>query len=82
MNEKIKTIEVTRLNNASKYRSRGRIISANGIAPCLNAGGGGNIDPKIIILYDRVRENIPNAARRQDTDCGGGYLLMPFLPIV
>lgn len=58
MNENVRIIEIARVNSATKFRSRGRIYSINGIAPCLNAVGGGNIEPKIIVRDDRVQRSI------------------------
>lgn len=33
---------------------RGRVYAVDGIAPCLNCCGGGNLEPKILLTYDKV----------------------------
>lgn len=52
MNEKVTCIQIGMLND-EKYskmieQSR-RVYSPEGIAPCLNTCGGGNLEPKVVV---------------------------------
>ena len=36
---------------------RNRVYDTNGISPCLNCCGGGNLEPLIVEIYDKIQDN-------------------------
>ena len=48
-----KVIQITNLYPTSRYNNpdRGRIYSAKGISPCLHTCGGGNLEPKFLVIW-------------------------------
>lgn len=56
--ENVRVIQVGNIvddtNIGFKNPQRGRIYSPEGIAPCLNTCGGGNLEPKIVV-YEEIQ---------------------------
>ena len=50
------------VGSVNKWQSpqRGRVYSADGVSPCLNTCGGGNLEPKIVYTYESDDISVPS----------------------
>lgn len=57
-----------------KNPQRGRIYSIEGLAPCLNCCGGGQLEPKIVVYEENTNPSSDKEGIYRN-NYGGGYLM-------